>query len=86
CELVQHLAMFDYVAVSGRMDDRMLEYVDHLHEHFVDPVRVEGGRYLAPRAPGFGARVHEASLTAHRYPDGSVWATASTGEGRTERP
>ncbi len=86
CELVQHLAMFDYVAVSGRMDDRMLEYVDHLHEYFVDPVRVEGGRYLAPRAPGFGARMHEASLAAHGYPDGPVWATASTGEGRTERP
>ena len=86
CELVQHLAMFDYVAVSGRMDDRVLEYVDHLHEHFVDPVRVEGGRYLAPRAPGFGARMHEASLAAHRYPDGPVWAAPRSGEGRTERP
>ena len=48
CELVQHLAMFDYVAVSGTTDDRVIEYVDHLHEHFVDPVVVRDGRYLAP--------------------------------------
>jgi L-fuconate dehydratase len=52
----------------------MLEYVDHLHEHFVDPVHVEGGRYRAPRAAGFGARMHDASLATHRYPDGPVWS------------
>ena len=53
CEAVQHLSMFDYVAVSGTMDGRMIEYVDHLHEHFITPVVVRNGRYLAPprRAP-----------------------------------
>ena len=79
CELVQHLAMFDYVAVSGELDGRVLEYVDHLHEHFVDTVQVERGRYRAPRTPGFGARMHEASLAAHRYPGGPVWSTAAAG-------
>jgi L-fuconate dehydratase len=73
CELVQHLAMADYVAVSGTLDGRVLEFVDHLHEHFDDPVRVVRGRYLAPRVPGFSARMREASVAAHRYPDGAVW-------------
>ncbi|NDZ81501.1 fuconate dehydratase [Streptomyces sp. SID10853] len=80
CELVQHLAMFDYVAVSGSQDDRVIEYVDHLHEHFTDPAVIEGGRYLAPRAPGFSARMHPASLAAHRYPDGPVWQARRTTE------
>ncbi len=73
CELVQHLAMFDYVAVSGSMDDRVIEYVDHLHEHFVDPVGVSRGRYLAPSAPGFGSTMKPASLAEYAYPDGPVW-------------
>ncbi|MCX4727561.1 enolase C-terminal domain-like protein [Streptomyces sp. NPDC090052] len=80
CELVQHLAMFDFVAVSGSQDDRVIEYVDHLHEHFTDPAVIEGGRYLAPRAPGFSARMHPASLAAHRYPDGPVWQARRTTE------
>ena len=73
CEMVQHLAMFDYVAVSGTTEDRVIEYVDHLHEHFTDPVRVRGGRYLAPTAPGIGAEMHPRSVEDHRYPDGPVW-------------
>ncbi|MGG2463350.1 enolase C-terminal domain-like protein [Streptomyces sp. RGM 3693] len=73
CELVQHLAMFDYVAVSGSWEDRVIEYVDHLHEHFTDPVVVERGRYRAPVAPGFSARMEPASLAAYRFPDGPVW-------------
>ncbi|WP_016697931.1 enolase C-terminal domain-like protein [Actinoalloteichus spitiensis] len=73
CELVQHLAMFDFLAVSGSWDDRVIEYVDHLHEHFVDPVRVRGGRYLAPERPGFSAQIRTASRAAHRYPDGVAW-------------
>ncbi len=76
CEMVQHLAMFDYVAVSASLEDRVIEYVDHLHEHFVDPVRVRGGRYLAPTAPGISAEIHRRSLADHHYPDGLVWATA----------
>ncbi|MEU0559214.1 enolase C-terminal domain-like protein [Dactylosporangium sp. NPDC006015] len=74
CELVQHLAMFDFVAVSGSTEDRAIEYVDHLHEHFVDPVRISGGRYLAPTAPGMSAQIVPASLAAFRFPDGPEWA------------
>lgn len=73
CELVQHLAMFDYVAVSGSWEDRVIEYVDHLHDHFSDPVVVERGRYRAPTTPGFSARMKPASVAAHRFPDGPVW-------------
>ncbi|QNP75314.1 fuconate dehydratase [Streptomyces roseirectus] len=78
CEMVQHLAMFDYVAVSGTTDDRVIEYVDHLHEHFTAPVRLRDGRYLAPTTPGLGAELHPASIAAHRYPDGPVWREAAT--------
>jgi L-fuconate dehydratase len=77
CEMVQHLAMFDYVAVSGSTEGRTIEYVDHLHEHFTDPVRIERGRYLAPVAPGLSARMHPASVADHRYPDGPVWHAAA---------
>ncbi|BBA96185.1 putative mandelate racemase [Actinacidiphila reveromycinica] len=73
CELVQHLSMFDYVAVSGSLEDRVIEYVPHLHEHFTDPAVVEGGRYRAPASPGFSARMLPATLTDYRYPDGPVW-------------
>jgi L-fuconate dehydratase len=72
CELVVHLSAFDYIAVSGSLEERMIEYVDHLHEHFTEPVRVEGGRYLLPRAPGYAAMTPRA-LAGHRYPDGPVW-------------
>jgi L-fuconate dehydratase len=57
CEAVQHLAMFDFVAVSGTMDGRVIEFVDHLHEHFVTPVEVREGRYAAPTAPGAGTEM-----------------------------
>lgn len=73
CEMVQHLAMFDYVAVSGTTENRVIEYVDHLHEHFTDPVRIREGHYLAPTAPGISAELHPDSVAAHRYPDGPVW-------------
>jgi L-fuconate dehydratase len=78
CEMVQHLAMFDYVAVSGTTENRVIEYIDHLHEHFTDPVRVRDGRYLAPTAPGISAELHQASADAHRYPDGPVWNQQAT--------
>ncbi|HET6502982.1 MAG TPA: enolase C-terminal domain-like protein [Amycolatopsis sp.] len=79
CELVQHLSMFDFVAVSGSMHDRVIEYVDHLHEHFVDPVRTRGSRYLAPERPGYSAEIHPESLRRHQFPDGPVWrSTAGT--------
>lgn len=76
CEIVQHLAMFDAVAVSGERPDRMIEYVDHLHEHFVDPVRIDRGCYVTPTAPGFGARMHGASIAEYRFPDGAYWTSA----------
>ncbi|WP_221584599.1 enolase C-terminal domain-like protein [Microbacterium sp. G2-8] len=72
CEAVQHLSMFDFVAVSGSLEGRMIEYVDHLHEHFVTPTRVEGGRYLAPEAPGAGTEMLAESRTAH------LWHAAET--------
>ena len=73
CEMVQHLAMADFVAISGSMEDRAIEYVDHLHEHFDDPVRIQGGRYLAPTAPGFSTRMHQAALREFAFPDGAAW-------------
>lgn len=79
CELVQHLAMADYVAISGSMEDRAIEFVDHLHEHFLDPVRVRAGRYQAPWRPGFSAEMLGASLERHRFPEGAVWRTVSPG-------
>ena len=68
CELVQHLAAFDYVAVGGEREDRVVEYVDHLHEHFVDPCVVERARYRAPRRPGYSCEMRPASLRAPRLP------------------
>jgi len=73
CELVQHLAMFDFIAVSGSQDDRWVEYIDHLHEHFVEPAHVVGGRYLPPVRPGSSAEMHPASVERYGYPDGAAW-------------
>ena len=73
CELVQHLSIFDYVAVSGGLDGRMIEYVDHLHEHFVDPVVIRQGRYVVPKRPGYGAEMKPDSLAAHTFPGGAAW-------------
>jgi L-fuconate dehydratase len=67
CEAVQHLAMFDYVAVSGSAEDRMIEFVDHLHEHFVTPVEVRGGRYFPPTAPGAGTEMKAESIVEYSY-------------------
>ncbi len=74
CELVQHLSMFDYVAVSGRMDDRIAEFVDHLHEHFIDPVVIRRGRYMVPDAPGYSSTIKPETRVAYRFPDGPIWA------------
>jgi L-fuconate dehydratase len=73
CELVQHLAAFDYVAVGGERDDRIVEFVDHLHEHFVDPCVVSGGRYRAPLAPGYSSEMRAESLARFAYPNGPAW-------------
>jgi L-fuconate dehydratase len=76
CELVQHLAMADYVAISGSMEDRAIEFVDHLHEHFVNPIRVRDGRYLPPSAPGFSAEIYPQAIERHLFPDGEEWRSS----------
>jgi L-fuconate dehydratase len=74
CEYVQHLSIFDYVGVSGSLEDRVCEYVDHLHEHFVEPVVIRNGRYMPPKRPGYGIEMHRDSLAQHHYPSGAAWA------------
>jgi len=73
CEYAQHVSMFDYIAVGATFDDRVCEFVDHLHEHFVDPVRVVGGRYLAPTTPGCSIEIRPDSLSDFAFPGGPVW-------------
>jgi len=75
CELVQHLAMFDFVAVTGTTRDRTIEYVDHLHEHFTDPVVVRDGHYRAPTTPGFSAQMHPSTIATYTFPTGTYWAS-----------
>lgn len=73
CEAVQHLAMWDYVAVSGTMQDRTIEWIDHLHEHFQDPARVEDGRYRAPLQPGASTALRGESREEYVFPGGRIW-------------
>jgi len=75
CEYVQHIAMFDYTRVSCSTDGRVIEYVDHLHEHFKDPVRLVNGRYAAPQKPGYSIEMHPETLSQYVYPDGPVWSS-----------
>ena len=81
CEYVQHLAIFDYIAVSGSLENRTCEFVDHLHEHFVHPVRLRRGRYLAPSAPGYSAEMKVDSVSRFSYPGGAVWTEHPMPEG-----
>jgi L-fuconate dehydratase len=74
CEYVQHLSIFDYIAVSASLEGRVLEYVDHLHEHFLDPVVIRKGRYMPPTAPGYSIAMKPESLDAHEFPSGKAWA------------
>ncbi len=73
CEYVQHESIFDYIAVSGSLEGRITEFVDHLHEHFLDPCIVRGGRYLTPTAPGTSITMKPDSLADHTFPDGRTW-------------
>ena len=73
CEYVQHISIFDYIAVSGSLTDHVLEYVDHLHEHFVDPVVIRGGRYMPPTKPGYSVQMKPESLREYEFPKGSAW-------------
>ncbi|TMB87886.1 MAG: L-fuconate dehydratase [Chloroflexi bacterium] len=81
CEYVQHLAIFDYIAVGASLDNRTCEFVDHLHEHFVHPAVVVDGRYAAPAAPGYSAEMKSSSLITYRYPGGRAWKGAAGAPG-----
>jgi len=77
CEIVQHLAMFDYVAVSGTMDGRVIEWIDHLHEQYVTPAVVTGGRYVTPTAPGASTELRPESIAEFSFPNGPAWANTA---------
>ena len=74
CEYVQHLSLFDYIAVSASLENRVTEYVDHLHEHFVYPVQMKGGRYMPPLDPGYSIEMKNASLNYYEFPNGEAWS------------
>ena len=89
CEYVQHLSIFDYVCVSASLEDRVLEYVDHLHEHFLDPVRIKNGRYVPPEKPGYSIEMHPESLETFGFPASRGWAErpgAVTSQYRADLP
>jgi L-fuconate dehydratase len=73
CEYVQHLSIFDYICVSASLENRILEYVDHLHEHFIHPVVMQNGRYMPPTAPGYSIEMRPDSLDAYEFPAGAAW-------------
>ena len=75
CEHVQHLSMFDFIAITGTMEDRVIEYVDHLHEHFVDPVTIRRAHYMAPARPGYSTEILPESRIGYRFPTGVMWRT-----------
>ena len=74
CEYVQHLSAFDFLSVSASLEDRVIEFVDHLHEHFLTPVQIRNGRYILPTAPGYSIQIREESLTRFAYPTGEAWS------------
>ncbi len=76
CEYVQHLSMFDFIAISGTMDGRIIEYVDHLHEHFVEPVVIRRAHYMPPQLPGYSIEMRPESRATFAYPDGAAWRSS----------
>lgn len=74
CEYVQHVSLFDYIAVSASLENRVLEYVDHLHEHFVDPVVIRKGHYMPPQRPGYSVEMHAGTLAQFEFPAGPAWS------------
>jgi len=73
CEYVQHLAIFDYIAIGASLENRILEYVDHLHEHFLDPVVIRDGHYMPPSTPGYSITMKAESLDRYEFPNGAAW-------------
>ena len=76
CEYVHHLAMIDYISISGSLKNRIVEYVDHLHEHFLDPVVIKKGSYMPPVKPGYSITMKAVSIADYTYPAGKAWNTA----------
>jgi len=74
CEYVQHISIFDYIAVSAKLDDRILEYVDHLHEHFIDPVVIRNGKYQVPLSPGYSIEMKPENLDKYEFQKGEIWS------------
>jgi L-fuconate dehydratase len=73
CEYVQHLSMVDFISISGSLENRMIEYVDHLHEHFLDPVKITKGCYFVPQKPGCSIEMKVDSLKDYTFPEGKIW-------------
>ena len=73
CEYVQHLSFIDYIAISGSLENRVIEYVDHLHEHFIEPVIIRNGAYMPPRLPGYSITMKPGSLRDYAFPEGAIW-------------
>jgi L-fuconate dehydratase len=73
CEYVQHLSMIDYIVISASKEDRIIEYVDHLHEHFLDPVLIKNGAYMPPKLPGYSITMKRQSLKDYEFPIGKIW-------------
>lgn len=76
CELVRHYSMIDYVLISGKIDDRMCEYAEHLHEHFTDPAVIRNARYVLPDQPGFSCEMRGDAIECYQFPKGSYWKTS----------
>jgi L-fuconate dehydratase len=80
CEYAQHLSIFDYISVSGSLEDRVIEYVDNLHEHFADPVIIRDTRYVAPQSPGTSIAILPETLTDYQFPGGAIGADEKCSE------
>jgi len=81
CEYVQHLSMVDYISISGSKEDRIIEYVDHLHEHFFDPVNIKNGSYMPPVTSGYSITMKPESIANYTFPNGDYWSNEHTKNG-----
>jgi L-fuconate dehydratase len=75
CEYVQHLSMIDFICISGTMENRMTEYVDHLHEHFIDPVIIKNGNYMPPLVPGYSITMKNSSIETFTFSEAECFQT-----------
>ncbi|XP_039303830.1 mitochondrial enolase superfamily member 1 isoform X2 [Solenopsis invicta] len=84
CEMIQHLQMWDYICLSQTTQDRIIEFVDQQHEHFVDPVRINNAHYMPPLRPGYSTELKEESIREYMYPEGFYWKNKITEKEKTE--